>query len=64
MKKLVQVCAHSLQELEMNKVPHPSITWIMNQESDPKPTHHEEAFAKMFDELKDAVADSEVESFA
>ncbi|CAK9021808.1 Interferon-induced very large GTPase 1 (Interferon-induced very large GTPase pseudogene 1) [Durusdinium trenchii] len=62
MKKLVQVCAHSLQELEMNKVPHPSITWIMNQESDPKPTHHEEAFAKMFDELKDAVADSEVES--
>lgn len=53
---------HAWQELKINKVPQPSIRWIMNQEADQNPQHHHEAFQKMFDELKEVFDRNELES--
>ena len=62
LKRLIQVGVHAWQELKINKVPQPSIRWIMNQEADQNPQHHHEAFQKMFDELKEVFDSNELES--
>lgn len=62
LKKLIQVCVHAWKDLGVNKVAQPNIRWIMNQEAVQDPQHHEDAFQKMFEELKEVFSSDDVKS--
>ncbi|CAF0919988.1 unnamed protein product [Didymodactylos carnosus] len=53
LKDMLTLCADSLKQLNVNRIPQPIIHFILNQKADPNMKNHIEAINKIISDLKD-----------
>ena len=56
---LLQICAYSLNKLNVRKVAAPKIFFVLNQQADPDPDKHLDAINILMDKLKGGLMDTE-----